>query len=111
MAISPPKELVGGTLVSDSATSVYTAPANVSVLVTHATAHNTDTVARLIEVWIGTAANDASKVFTKSIAADATETIEGVRGRPILAGDQIFMVCDAASVVSIALGGISFPVE
>lgn len=110
MALNPPKPLDVGELINSSNETVYTVTGSTRTLITAATAHNTDTVARTLTVWLGAAAGNDTKRFLQSISPNDTVDIVGIIGQSMNTGESIIAVGSAADVISIRVTGTEFPV-
>lgn len=108
MALNPPKLLVSGNLIDATNETLYTVGPNLNTLITQATLHNTSASARVVTVWVGASAVDATQRFKRTVLAYDTVDIDGVVGTMIPAASLIIAVCDTASAVSISVSGTEF---
>lgn len=108
MPLNPPKALVEGVLIGNTNQTLYTGPDNTNTLLTHASVHNTDSVARVLTVWIGGSASDATKRFRRAIEPNDTLDLDGVLGKIVPAASLVIAVCDVANKVSVSLSGTAF---
>lgn len=110
MALNPPKPLDVGELINSSNEDVYTVSGSIRTLITAATAHNTDTVARTLTVWVGAAAGNDTKRFLQSIGPNDSINIDAIIGQSMNSGEKIIMVSSAADVISVRITGTEFPI-
>ena len=107
--IPTPKPLVEGVTVNATNQDVLVAATNARTWLTQATAHNTDSSARTLTVWVGASATDGTMRFSKSLAAGETASIDGVEGTTMSSASKVIMVADVAAKVSVRLVGVEFP--
>lgn len=103
-----PKKLVQGTMLTTSAATLYTCPANTRAGITRFSATETSGAARTITVHIvasGGTASATNKV-TNVRTLDANESADINEAKHILeAGDTIQALADAGSAVNVQVSG------
>jgi len=104
------KKLFSPALLTASAATYYTAPANTHTILKKLTFTNTDTVARTITVYLVPSAGSASATNTltsaQTIAPGATyECFEG-EGHVLNPGDFLQALASTATVVNIQGSGV-----
>jgi hypothetical protein len=110
MALNPPKPIEVGELINSSNEDVYTVTGDTRTVITAATAHNTDTTARTLTIWLGASATNATKRFLQSIAPNDTIDIYGIIGQSMNSGEKIIAVSSAVDVISVRVTGTEYPV-
>jgi predicted amino acid racemase len=100
---------IAHTQVAASATSYYTST-NAATMVQKATAFNSDSSARTIDIWVvvsGGSATDANKILEgKSIDVNATEILHALEGHVIPSGSSLFAQASTGSVITLAISGL-----
>jgi len=108
MGIQAPKSIVEGVTINNSNQTLYTVTANTQLMVTHATLCNTTNTPRLVTIWAGPSATDATMRFKRTVAAYDTVEIDGLIGKMIPSASLIIAVADAAAAVSVSIAGTEF---
>lgn len=89
MALSYKMLIKGGTLTG-SAASLYTAPALTSATLTAGSVYNPTGAPVTLNVYIGSAAGNSTKIVTKSISSAKTMPLSDLIGHKLEPGMQIF---------------------
>lgn len=105
MSLSPAVLYAGGQIPA-TATVLYTSPTNTTTIVTAATFTNTDTVARLLTVYIvrsgGSAGLPNALIDAQSIAIGKAYVSPELPGMTLAPGDQLVALADVASKITCA---------
>lgn len=111
MAVTP-KKLFDPQMLTGSAATYYTVPANTKTLIKKLTLTNTDSVARTITLHLVPTGGSASAtnmiLDARGVATlDTLEAFE-VEGQLLNAGDTIQALASTTSVVNIQASGVEF---
>lgn len=104
------KKLFNPALLTASAATYYTSPANTRTLVKKLTFTNTDTVARTVTVYVipsgGSASATNTLISARALAAGETYECFEAEGHVLSTGDFIQALASTTSVVSIQGSGV-----
>ena len=102
------KNLVEGTIVPGTDTTVYTAPANTTTIIDKVTAANYDTVSRVVTIGIVAAGNTVSDIYyiaKRTLAAKETYIWPEVVGQILNTGDYITAISSQANTINLRISG------
>lgn len=101
-----PKALFTGGQAPSTAAAMYTAPANTKAIVTGATFTNTDTVNRLLTVYVvrksGTAGNANILIDQLPLAPAQAYTSSELPATTLASGDALWWLADVAAKITCA---------
>ena len=102
------KNLVEGSIVPATDTTVYTAPSNTTTIVDKVTTANYDTVSRVVTISIvasGGSVGDAYYIAKRTLAAKETYIWPEVVGQILNAGDYVSIIASNATGVNLRISG------
>lgn len=106
------KVLIPSQLLSSSAATYYTTPANTKSAIKRLTVCNPTGTARAVTIYLiasgGTAGASNTITYQRVVAAGATEIIWEAEGHALEVGGFIQALADSASQVSIRATGVEF---
>lgn len=104
------KRLVGGSQLTTSAATCYTAPPNTKARIDAMVATNTSAVAVTVTVHLvsqgGSAADSNVILKAKNLAAGESYTVREALGQWLEAGDMIQALASAATAVTLVASGV-----
>jgi hypothetical protein len=102
------KNLVEGTIVPATDTTVYTAPANTTTIIDKVTTANYDVTSRVVTISIvaaGASVGDAYYIAKRTLAAKETYIWPEVVGQILNAGDFVSVIASNATGINFRLSG------
>lgn len=108
MSTNSPAVLIQGASIAGSITTYYTAPANTKVRINQMTLANTDSVARVVSIYLGlnsSVGTATDLVATIPLAPGQSYSVYQAINQVMNTLGTIQAVCDAATVVTLKASG------